>query len=507
MSTVPEEETEEDYSSDEEVQHRYADGLQSTDPCWPDPPKDNWKNGRVLVIDLISSDNIAKKEPVTYHEFGDPSSLETFHDNSGLDDRSALRIIHVQNAKWARDFYTKRFPITSRKKGTGTFRPAPTNNEKLQQKIKRLIWKAEMSRPRRDPSLQVKCAGFACDYLGLYETLPRTDSAVSLPGFGEKSVILKLKHYDKDDDQPNHGYDLFTEQFSVYVQSVQAASPPQTPSLREDIHLTNEDGRSADIIGVDVRDKEKITGLEQGNAVIIFTDSANRAVDSTLLKARKAKENRWRKLADGLPRGVFDHSEAVEWMDMVLKDVFDAMLTKWRRLSTTCAGHVGILEAEGKSTNEPAIVQADWQTVYQHPTDEKQATELWKSSAEWMAISRLMYLHRDVAREMRTRFCDLFPATDETDVKRLGSVPEDFEKLIEEWDREVVQRTAALSDFVFKTVAFRDSQDSLQFGLSMWRLSWITFIFLPLTFSVGLFGMSKIPQLMNRAMLTESTRR
>ena len=44
---------------------------------------------------------------------------------------------------------------------------------------------------------------------------------------------------------------------------------------------------------------------------------------------------------------------------------------------------------------------------------------------------------------------------------------------------------------MFKAVAFRDSRDSLHLGLSMWRLSWITFIFLPLTFTVGVFGMSK----------------
>ena len=102
-----------------------------------------------------------------------------------------------------------------------------------------------------------------------------------------------------------------------------------------------------------------------------------------------------------------------------------------------------------------------------------------------------MYLHRDVAREMRTRFGDVSPMSPKKGGKWLGSVPEDFAKLIEEWDREVVQRTTALSDVMYKSVAFRDSRDSLQFGVSMWRLSWITFIFLPLTFSVGVFGMSK----------------
>jgi Mg2+ and Co2+ transporter CorA len=46
-----------------------------------------------------------------------------------------------------------------------------------------------------------------------------------------------------------------------------------------------------------------------------------------------------------------------------------------------------------------------------------------------------------------------------------------------------------LQDLMYKSVGIRDSRHGLQLNTSLWRLSWITFIFLPLTFTVGFFGM------------------
>jgi hypothetical protein len=43
---------------------------------------------------------------------------------------------------------------------------------------------------------------------------------------------------------------------------------------------------------------------------------------------------------------------------------------------------------------------------------------------------------------------------------------------------------------MYKSVTIRDSKHSLELNASLWRLSWITFIFLPLTFLVGAFGMN-----------------
>ena len=43
---------------------------------------------------------------------------------------------------------------------------------------------------------------------------------------------------------------------------------------------------------------------------------------------------------------------------------------------------------------------------------------------------------------------------------------------------------------MYKSISIRDARQSLKLNTSLWRLSWITFIFLPLTFLAGVFGMN-----------------
>ena len=45
-------------------------------------------------------------------------------------------------------------------------------------------------------------------------------------------------------------------------------------------------------------------------------------------------------------------------------------------------------------------------------------------------------------------------------------------------------------DLMYKSISIRDARRSLQLNTSLWRLSWITFIFLPLTWLCGFFGMN-----------------
>lgn len=116
--------------------------------------------------------------------------------------------------------------------------------------------------------------------------------------------------------------------------------------------------------------------------------------------------------------------------------------------------------------------------VYENPADESRAPELWKNSAQWLKIERLVYIHLDVVKEMVSCLHDLAGANPKESLRQpwLGSMPDEIEKLTGQWERDVVLPTSSLSDLMYKSVGIRDARHSLQLGLSMWRLSWITFM-------------------------------
>lgn len=43
---------------------------------------------------------------------------------------------------------------------------------------------------------------------------------------------------------------------------------------------------------------------------------------------------------------------------------------------------------------------------------------------------------------------------------------------------------------MYKSISIRDARQSLDLNTSLWRISWVTFIFLPLTFLASFFGMN-----------------
>ena len=218
-----------------------------------------------------------------------------------------------------------------------------------------------------------------------------------------------------------------------------------------------------------------VDALDNNNVIIIFENSQTGAVSDTLVGARQQWESRWRRLPFYL--GVESHdlssdnSMALECMKIILTDIWKAVAENWEDFLDVCNTHISILEDK----------------IYDGPADESRAPELWTNSNMWLKAERLVAIHVALVREMQTNLREL---TGDSEDNWLEASPDDMQKLTELVQDDLVKPTANLADLMYKSVEIRDSRHSLQLNTSLWRLSWITFIFLPLTFLSTFFGMN-----------------
>ena len=173
---------------------------------------------------------------------------------------------------------------------------------------------------------------------------------------------------------------------------------------------------------------------------------------------------------------VFEQAEAMdddqlglECVRLIAQDVWKAAAETWESFLDVSSGHVGILEDR----------------VYENPADESLAPLLWTNSDMWLSVERLMLVHINVIRESQFNLKEI---ADRLDVW-FESAPREFERLNSLIQEDLIKPTAALADLLYKSVGIRDARHAVELSISLWRLSWITFIFLPLTFLCGFFSM------------------
>ncbi len=85
--------------------------------------------------------------------------------------------------------------------------------------------------------------------------------------------------------------------------------------------------------------------------------------------------------------------------------------------------------------------------IYENPADESHATELWRNSSLWLKVEKLMFIHIDIIKEMKSHLKELADLDDPSD-EWLGSIPDEFEKLSNLIQEDLVKPTANLSDLV-----------------------------------------------------------
>ncbi len=300
-------------------------------------------------------------------------------------------------------------------------------------------------------------------------------------------------------DNPAYGYDVYIQRLACYVQHKE--DPPTPPSDGAN-GISNPYKAKSDGSAFAKKRKEslpQLSSLDNENAIIIFEASHSGSFEDCLIAARSEWETHWRRLPFYLAyeaRDVVGNDDLLgrQCARMVLDDVFRALIARWEILLDKCETHVSILEDK----------------IYEQPADETRAPELWKNSSLWLQIRKLTTAHMSVVRDMRVRLRELVVADSTVpsntnnsnhntnvdilslfnDDDWLEEIPNHLERIATTVEEDLVKPTQALISLLYQSVSIRDSRLSLQIDTSTWRLSWITFIFLPLTFMVGFFGMN-----------------
>ncbi|KAF2083625.1 hypothetical protein K490DRAFT_151, partial [Saccharata proteae CBS 121410] len=437
---------------------------------------------------------------VVAQECDSVSQLEAFYNRKedfGATSTPALRVVHVQNAPWATRWLLQKYDIG---RGNGNGRHGRRNEdgqvggaddgmgkafarwarfEEPQRRAGKPVLNGKTFSGQRDPWRGVRRGGFGLDYLKCYRVGGEDGDGDGDgdggegEGWDENVKMMELNGYDEV-EEPLYKYDAFVQRVSVYMQ-------------RRDEDEIGEGGGAegngnavastvgSESNGMNRREVSRKELYAAGNAIVIFEHSQSNSIEDTLVSARGEIELRWRRLLFYLKRDQIrtDDDLASECIDSILKDVLKALAISWEKYLRACETHVSILEDK----------------IYDSPADESRAPELWLNSFLWLKVEKLMYLHIDIIKEIRAMMKE-FMFDRDTGEEWLSSTPEDFDRLANTIQEDLVKPTSNLSDMMYKSVEIRDSRQSLQLGVSMWRLSWITFIFLPLTFIVGFFGMN-----------------
>lgn len=429
-------------------------------------------HGRVLIIDCYSRDHSddGKRKTESY-EFNSEAELREFYvSGAGKGEGNhVLRIIHVQNAQWARDFLLRKFNIKNRQDITGTAFERWAVYDRPQKRGGKPVLNARSFRTSRDPWRGVSRTGFGFDYLKYYRShvIPEDEE--------ERDWKLMELQFWNDDNNPAHGYDVYVQRLSVYVQRNEG---PVNLSPDEDMKNPYlHDGRNGSLPyhRGEGNALPLMESMDNGSTIILFEASQSHACEDTLIQARQEIEIRWRRLMHLLPREEIASESllSVELMNIVLRDLFKAIHQNWSKTVSKCDEHVSILEDK----------------IYDNPADESRAPELWTNQSLWLKVEKLVSLQVSVLQEIQNNVKEMSDE-DQPHDEWFKHSPEEMKGIETMVQEQLVKPTANLSDLMYKSVGIRDARHSLQLGLSVWRLSWITFIFLPLTFMVGFFGMN-----------------
>ena len=108
--------------------------------------------------------------------------------------------------------------------------------------------------------------------------------------------------------------------------------------------------------------------------------------------------------------------------------------------------------------------------------------DLWEDKQHWIYLRTTLDTHVGNISRLRTYISETFGAESKFMEEMSADLSSRFTEVEKKIEKQLQERTNNLVDLVFSSINSQDAHISAETGTSMWRLSWITFVFLPLTF-------------------------
>jgi hypothetical protein len=294
---------------------------------------------------------------VLTNEFRDVDQLRRFYNAEAPKRTPALRLIHVQNAWWARRFLLRKFNIDPTDDLVGTSFGKWAAFTSPQRRAGKPMLNGKAFRNQRDPWRGISRCAFGMDYLKTYKP---GQCGPARDGY----KMMELNGFDPAGDAA-YLNDVYVQRVSVYVQKNDGVGVkvPTDPDLRNPYSLSESQEQDAlkrrySKIAAEqgVEDYFPILkSLDNGTTVIIFEDSQTGNAADTLIGARQEAETRWRRLTFYLPKEELSEEElGLECLNLIVGDVYKALSTAWEKFMQKSAAHVAILEDK----------------IYEQPADE-----------------------------------------------------------------------------------------------------------------------------------------
>ncbi|OQU93976.1 hypothetical protein CLAIMM_00404 isoform 1 [Cladophialophora immunda] len=393
---------------------------------------------------------------------------------------SLLRLIYVCNNEEAINYLSNAFGISGSSAETGerSFRDWMQDDRDT----RRASHKAIRWRPAFDIARGVICTAFGLDFGSLVVPRPETPS------------LHHHHHHHHHLRQQQHSQlfqptkpSLYRQRISVYMQR---ASSQALPGPR----VTRFNSGSRHLHDMAKRDTIIICEYSSGEAGEIVSANVLLGLNPGTFPppGSSEKEEETTTTSDRRRR-----SASTPTLQAVLSHVFDGLYQLWR-------DQIALI-------HEPHAALEDH--IYAHPSDSSRARDVWGMSQRLHNMLKLVNRHSKVVEAVQDDFAvfaemekyqdgggaersDGFGDRDRSSVGGgsrstwLTPLLDDFEVLAENIGTDYLEPLEHMIDLMYKSVTIRDSKQSLELNASLWRLSWITFIFLPLTFLVGAFGMN-----------------